>query len=204
MNTASYYPQNLINLLPWLGTQREQLRSNFAAIGLTQDQADEKIAVIDQHIAEIEAVLDQQETLAVAVQRRDDNLDTFGKSYREDVQRWKRTVGFTPDLAVAFKWDTPTVTPPNSDTAKPRISGTHTEPGLLVVDWVRGPFDGVEVEGSYDNQNWSRLDFDTRSPFDDRRANQVPGQPETRYFRLRYRYKGQAFGQYSDVKSVLV
>ena len=200
----TYYPTDLTNLLTWLRTQRTELKAKFAQLGLTQDEADAEVLLIDARIENIEQVQAQQDTLATAVATRDTALETFGKNYRTKVQRWKRTTTYTPDLGVAFKWDAPAPTPPNPDTAAPRISNTHLSPGLVTIDWVRGVFDGVEVEASYDNQTWTKLDFDTRSPFEDTRPNQVPGQPEARYYRLRYRLKGKAFGQYSDVATVLV
>ena len=68
---------------------------------------------------------------------------------------------------------------------------------------MRGPFDGVDVDLSYDQKTWIPGGFDNRSPCEDLLPNRTPGTPETRYSRLRFRYKGEPFGQYSAVAQVV-
>jgi hypothetical protein len=99
----------------------------------------------------------------------------------------------------AFKWNGTKKAPPSPDTTRPVVTNIHNLPGEIELDWIRAGFAGVDVELSYDGQAWEKGDFDTRSPYEDRRANRTSRQPETRYYRLRYRYKGEPFGQYSEV-----
>lgn len=86
-----------------------------------------------------------------------------------------------------------------NETGAAAQTGAHRAPGEVILDWVRGRFDGVDVELSADGSTWAKGDFDTRSPFEDRRPLRTPGQPEQRYYHLRYRLKDVAYGQYSEV-----
>lgn len=73
-------------------------------------------------------------------------------------------------------------------------------PDLVRIDWTKGKFGGVIVEGQRGDETvWQKLDRDTRSPFDDERPNAVPGKPEERRYRLRYFINDEPVGTYSDV-----
>lgn len=73
-------------------------------------------------------------------------------------------------------------------------------PDLVRIDWTKGKFGGVIVEGQRGDENfWQRLDRDTRSPFDDTRPNADPGKPEERRYRLRYFIDDEPVGTYSDI-----
>jgi len=73
-------------------------------------------------------------------------------------------------------------------------------PDMVRIDWTKGKFDGVIVEGQRGDESlWQRLDRDTRSPFDDERPNANPGKPEERRYRLRYFIGDEPVGTYSDV-----
>ena len=64
----------------------------------------------------------------------------------------------------------------------------------------------VQRADAFDDDQLDRWSAQVRrnTPYEDRRPNRVPGQPETRYYRFRYRLKGEAVGQYSEVTSVVV
>jgi hypothetical protein len=199
MAKKDYYPEGIPALLQWLQLQVEQWPLHYAAFGLTAAQSQAIVAHIEGLMDQIRTVAKLQADTAEAVRRRDEQAATFEAWYRAEIQRDRRVEGLPASIPVAFKWDGTAKTPPNPDTAQPVIGGFHAAPGQLDVDWVRGPFDGVDVDLSYDGQTWTPGGFDTRSPYEDRRPNQVPGTPETRYYRLRFRYKGEPFGQYSAV-----
>ena len=90
-------------------------------------------------------------------------------------------------------------TPISPNDAKAHITGITVLPDQVIIDWLKGQMHGVLVETSYDGANWVKLDKDNRSPYEDTRKNQVHQQAETRHYRLRYIYKDQLVGHYSDV-----
>ena len=87
---------------------------------------------------------------------------------------------------------------------QPVIQDVIVMPDLVSLEWPKAKMDGVAVFGSYDGANFDFLGTDLRSPFEDRRPNKVPGQPETRFYKLRYIKNDEQVGQYSDIRSVTV
>ncbi len=85
--------------------------------------------------------------------------------------------------------------------AQAHISGLTVLPGQVLIDWVKGKMDGVVVYASADGANFEQTGQDTRSPFEDKRPNKIAGQPEVRYYRLRYLKQDAEVGLYSDVQS---
>lgn len=84
-------------------------------------------------------------------------------------------------------------------TTKPTGQATAL-PGMIRIDWVKGKFDGVIIDGQRGDETvWARLDRDTRSPFDDERPNVSAGKPEERRYRLQYFLGDEAVGTFSDL-----
>jgi hypothetical protein len=203
MAKNNFYPQGASALLMWLQLQTEQWKLNYAAFGFDDKQVQGIIDRIQVLIDKIQAVAMLQASTTEAVKNRDLLAADFETWYRAEIQRDRRVEGLPASIPAAFKWDGTVQAAPNPDTAQPTIGSVHTAPGSIDLDWVRGPFDGVDVDLSYDGKAWTPGGFDNRSPFEDRRLNHAPGTPETRYYRLRFRYKGEPFGQYSAVGQVV-
>ena len=94
-------------------------------------------------------------------------------------------------------------TPPDTDTSKAQITGIVSMPDQVRIDWVKSIFDGVVIYGSYDGQNFLRLDKDNRSPYEDIRKNRTNNVPETRYYKVRFLLKDKEVGMESDVAKTL-
>ncbi len=94
-------------------------------------------------------------------------------------------------------------TPPDPNTSKAAITGITSMPDLIRIDWVKSIFDGVVIYGSYDGQNFLRLDKDNRSPYEDIRKNRTNNVPETRYYKVRFLLKDKEVGMESDVAKTL-
>ncbi|MEI8203636.1 MAG: hypothetical protein WCH34_11520 [Bacteroidota bacterium] len=56
----------------------------------------------------------------------------------------------------------------------------------IIIDWVKGAWEGVNVYASNDNIAFEKLDKDNRSPFEDKRLNKIAHAPEKRYYKLCY------------------
>lgn len=83
-------------------------------------------------------------------------------------------------------------------TAKPDFTATASM-GKITLDWTKGGFDGVVVEGQRGAETmFSLLDKDFKSPFDDLRPNLVAGQPEKRRYRMIYLLDDEVVGTWSD------
>jgi hypothetical protein len=113
-------------------------------------------------------------------------------------------------------------TPPDPNTAKPVISKTTLLPDQVILDWVKGPWDGVYIE-SYvvstapgggtpgtpsptpgaPTPLWVKIGEDEKSPYEDTRTNVGP-HPETRFYRMRYKKDNKPIGLWSDVVKVIV
>lgn len=115
------------------------------------------------------------------------------------VARMKTAPNYTESIG-----DQLLINPPPPDSAispdtKPTGSATAL-PNKIRIDWAKGKFDGVIVEGQRgDETAFVRLDRDSRSPFDDERPNLTAGKPEQRRYRLIYFLGDEIVGNYSDV-----
>lgn len=123
-------------------------------------------------------------------------LDRLNKA----IARIKTSNGYSEAIG-----DTLLINPSSPDSAIPadtKPSGTWTAlpANVIRIDWAKGKFDGVIVEGQRgDESAWTRLDRDTRSPFDDERPNVTVGKPEERRYRLLYFLNDETVGTYSDI-----
>lgn len=113
--------------------------------------------------------------------------------------RVKTAAGYTDSIGDALLINSEKEDSDISPDEKPTGNATAM-PNLVRIDWTKGKFEGVIVEGQRGDETvWQRLDRDTRSPFDDERPNAVPGKPEERRYRLRYFIGDELVGTYSDV-----
>lgn len=88
--------------------------------------------------------------------------------------------------------------------AKPKAEGTAMPSSVVRIDWTKGKFDGVIIEGQRgDETTWTRLDRDFRSPFEDERTPTSANKPEERRYRLIYLIDDEPVGVYSDVIVVI-
>ena len=94
-------------------------------------------------------------------------------------------------------------TPVDMSTVKPVISQVTLLPDKIVFDWIRGEMNGLLIDASYDGTNFTFLDKDQKSPFEDFRKNKVVNVAEARYFRFRYIFNDQPVGIYTEVIKVI-
>ncbi len=106
---------------------------------------------------------------------------------------YTQTIGETLQIATA-----PTDSAIPAD-AKPSATAAAMTGSIVRLDWTKGKFDGVFIDSQRGDENdWTRLDFDMRSPFEDTRPPIAAGKPEERRYRLRYFVDNQAVGLWSD------
>lgn len=112
----------------------------------------------------------------------------------------KLSSGYTQTIGELLMIATPQPQPFNPDDAKPTGTTTSLTGSIVRIDWKKGKFDGIYIDTQRnDETDWTRLDFDMRSPYEDTRPPVVANKPEERRYRLRYFIDNTAVGNYSDV-----
>jgi hypothetical protein len=87
---------------------------------------------------------------------------------------------------------------------KPKGEATAMVMSVVRLDWTKGKADGVYIDSQRgDETEWTRLDFDTRSPYEDARPPLVAGKPEERRYRLIYFIDGKIVGVWSDTINII-
>lgn len=86
---------------------------------------------------------------------------------------------------------------------KPIVSKITVLSDKIIFDWIKGDMSGVQIESSYDGNNFEKLDKDLKSPFEDTRKNKVFNVAETRHYRFRYLLNDQPVGELTDVIKVV-
>ena len=204
MEKKDYFPATLLKLREFLELQVAQWPAKGAALGLTAAQIADKITQCQSQLDTVNRVLQLQANVAEAVEQRNLGARAFEDDYRLDVKRYKLLPGVDPAVFKAFGWVGDAQGRVDLDTLQPKITHIEVLPDEVHLDFVRRGMDGVDAEYSATGADgWARGEFDNRSPYEDRRPARVPGQPEVRYYRFRYRYQGKPVGQYSDVVSAL-
>lgn len=87
--------------------------------------------------------------------------------------------------------------------AKPVIAQITVLPDKIIFDWIKAEMHGVLIDSSIDGINFSKLDKDLKSPYEDTRKNKVVNVAEARYFKFRYIYNDEPVGEYCDVIKVV-
>ena len=89
---------------------------------------------------------------------------------------------------------------PAAGTIKPEGKALALPKHEVRITFVKSGHAGVDVEGQRAAEtDWTHLAFDGYSPYIDNRPPLVPGQPEQRRYRLRYRDRDTPVGEYSDI-----
>lgn len=124
---------------------------------------------------------------------------------RQTVARIKAAPAYTEaigaDLGIADSAPPPAV--PDSS-AKPAAKASVLASGQVQVEFSKGRFDGVLIEGRRVGEaEWRGLGTDNYSPFVDARPLQQAGVPEVREYRLRYVLRDEPVGEWSDIISAI-
>jgi len=204
MEKKDYFPDSLIRLREFLELQIAQWPDKGALLGLTPAQITAKVAQCQAQLDAVNTVLQMQANTAEAVEKRNLGARAFEDEYRLDVKRYKLLPNVDPSVFKAFGWVGDEQGKPDLNSVAPDIKHIEVLPGEVHLDFVRRGMDGVDAEYSFTgNDGWTKGDFDNRSPYEDKRPLRTPGTPEMRYYRFRFRYKGEPVGQYSEVVSAL-
>jgi hypothetical protein len=116
----------------------------------------------------------------------------------------KNHPNYTTSIGEDLGFIAPAAAPVPGD-AQPTGKATAQGSFQVLLEWVKGKFDGVDIETQREGEcGWTYLAFDSFSPYLDTRPPAALGKPEVRRYRMRYRRKEEAVGVWSDVIEVLV
>lgn len=123
---------------------------------------------------------------------------------RSDVRKLKESKSFNESVAADFRVQPVEEQGAAPDEAKPALKGRAMAASTADVDFVRGKFDGVELERQRgESDAWDVVGRFFRSPAEDDAAPLTPNTPEVRRYRARFLDGNKAIGLHSDIISVV-
>jgi len=194
-----YYPRTEGNVPKYFSNIANLLNTKLAAkYGISATD----LALINNYNQQIPLVIAKAHDDIQIAQASTNTKNTTLSNAQTALKRVVTILTTNPDFdeadaeAMGIRQDS---TPINPNDAKAHITGITVLPDQVIVGWLKGQMHGVLIEASYDGANWEKLDKCNHSPYEDVRKNQAHQQAETRHYRLRYIYKDQLVGHYSDV-----
>ena len=177
------------------------------AMGSKYNISVETLGELDAHNTAIPDVIqtayDDDQTAQGSTSTKDEELADSKHDMLRELQRipkldnWDEDDGQTLGIRVFSE-------KPDLNTVKPVITGITLLPAFVEIDWRKNGMDGVYVHGSYDGSSFTQIGTDNRSPWEDRRTNQVPGEAEVRHYKMQYMVADKPVGLFSDVVKVVV
>ncbi|MEK7263817.1 MAG: hypothetical protein AAB071_04825 [Bacteroidota bacterium] len=204
MLTYDYLPRGEAQLSLWLENFSAKLPNYAGTLALTGedvDKTEQRAQTVKAQLAEVESA---KRTTKSIVEAKDVAIAETIAFTRTLVNRMKVHPNYNSVIAENLGLVPPeqTVPPDGYASVVPEFSAMIVG-NLIRLDWKKLQFDGIIIEGKRGNETtWTRLDRDTRSPFDDTRPNLVPNVPEARYYRIRYFLNEVEVGQWSDGKKI--
>ncbi len=218
-----YFPGEQGQVTPFVDNVDEKL--NAGGMGAKYTLTPEQMTKSGEYKTNIPAKISQAESAMATAQSLNEAKDNyiyeakvFYNEMGHDMQKHANFDSADMEALGFFRIETPA----DPNTAQPVISKITVLSDQVILDWVRGPWQGVVIYGSYDGINWTKLDKDFRSPYEDRRVNAgrttLPGPgeptpspspapvsqvPETRWYKLRYLQGDQEIGLETVVKTLV-
>jgi len=205
MAGRDYLPKGDSQYSFWYDNFGNTLVEHGPTLGLTNDE----ITVVQTDALSVRAKISDVQamklTIHSAVETKSATLDASTQHTRKLAKRLKAHPNYTRSLGEALGIVPPGAPTPSGsiDYAKPTFKITVLGDRVR-LDWIKNIFDGVVIESKRGGETtWTRLDVDTKSPYEDTRKNLVPGTPETRIYRMRYMMDDEEVGQWSNgVKAI--
>ena len=206
MAAKDYLPRSDSEFSVWFENFVTKLPTHAVALGITPAQVTQFQTDLNAVQGQIGTSQSARTTWLSVVQQKEATMFDAQRRLRDAVIILKRNGNYTDavgqDLGVVASVDgrAPSV---RIAQTKPSFQSTML-PDMIRLDWVKGDSDGVAIQSKRGSEaNFSPLDKDTKSPYDDTRRNIVTDQPETRIYRMRYLSVDQEVGAWSDEVRVL-
>ncbi len=203
-NIAIFYP----TIETKVGTYYDKILGHLdGAIGAKYGVDPAKLSTLQDHNVAIPQVIqtayDDDQTAQGSTATKQTEMANSKSDMLRELQRitrleiWDEDDGETLGIRVEHEQ-------PDLNTVKPIITGLTLLPAFVEIDWRKNGMDGVFVHGSFDGSSFTQIGTDNRSPWEDRRPNQVPGEAEVRHYKMQYMVADKPVGLFSDVVKVVV
>ena len=201
---ADFIPRAEDKLVTWATNLRDRMDTQGPTLGMTAAQITAFKAIL-QGVINAAAALEAAKTAqagAVANLKtvRDTDLSETGQ-VRTTIAAWK-TSGLLTDAMAKDMGVVGTAVPFNPNTYKAAITG-EAHAGFVRIKFKKLGVDGLNIYVRLKGQaTWTKLSFDSNSPYDDHTELAVAGTPEVREYRAIGVLTDEEIGQPSDIVSV--
>jgi len=168
----------------------DQFKIGVTAQGAAVGLATADITAVTTNNTELHTTVTDAVTATAGAQKAVATKDATRKridvATRALVRRIKAHPNYTPAIGAQLGIEGPDVVVDLSE-AKPVLTATPQMSGLVVIDFVKGESDGVNLYSRRGTETaFTFLARDTASPYIDNRLPLVAGQPEQRHYKAMY------------------
>ena len=197
-----FFPGKWGDRLTWLQNLKLKLDQYATTLVLPAGKVAQIIALIDEMMVAIQLVVQREGELSSAVTARDDIvLVNDMPALRLELNALKTNTAMTPAIETDMKivGTTPVFDP---NTFKPDLSAEIVG-GEIKIRFKKGRCEGVNIYTRLKGQTtWTKLSFDSHSPYVDNRPLANTGTPEVREYMAYGVLNDQQIGLQSDIVSV--
>lgn len=200
--SQDYVPSREGEKVIWLLNIEGKIDTFLTPLGITAAEA----TTIKGKCSNIRTAISANEAARTAAKQAKENKDTVIKTeeavLRNAIQSWKLKSTFTPSVAQALGLEAPQQRL-NNDEYKTQLTA-QTFPGKVTINFTKKGVDGVNIYTRLKGQAvFTKLAFDSHSPYEDNRPLAVVGTPETREYMAMGVMDDEEIGQQSDIIEVV-
>jgi hypothetical protein len=176
-----YLPSKEADKRDWYSNLKTEIAGNATALGLATAEVTAVQTICTDNIAAIDDSSKAQTAAKTARTAKETQLDAGDKQLRAVVRKMKTSAGYTDSIGTQLR----IIGEDNSidfTNYKPSIKAT-VMPGKVRIDFVKDTLDGVNVYARLKGQTtWTKLAYDSYTPYDDTRPIAAPTAPEHREY----------------------
>lgn len=201
MHGKNYLPFQDPDFVIWLENFSKKIANYIASLGITPAEVTQFQDDYTKTLKSLNDVQAAKTSMQSLVQTKNVLFDAAQKRIRDKAVILKRHPNFTVSMGEDLG-----IVPPATGLGK-SISIDQQKPTFTIavlpdkvrLDWTKGEFDGVIIQSKRAAEtSFTKLDKDTKSPYEDARPNLTPDVHEARAYRLRYLLNDKEEGQWSD------
>lgn len=183
----------------WYANFSKQIATYGATLGLTPAEIAEIQAICKSNIDSIANNDAAQVAAKAARAAKNTQLSNGDKSLRVSIKKLKVSKGYTVSIGEVLKVIGDDGVAIDHATYKPKIS-LIVLPGRVRIEFVKIDLDGVNIYTRLKgNIVWTKLAYDSFSPYEDNRPLATPGKPEHREYMAIGVIKDQEVTLQSDI-----
>jgi len=199
---TDYIPSREANKVIWLLNIENKIDDFLAELGITAAEA----AAIKTKCSEIRTEISAYEAARTSAKQVKENKDLVIKTneavLRNAIQTWKLKSSFSDAVAQALGLIASQSRMDNDD-YKTQLTA-KVFPGRVSIEFTKKGVDGINIYARLKGQSsFSKLAFDSHSPYEDNRPLSTAGTPEAREYMAMGVINDEEIGQPSDIIEVV-